>query len=80
MSQDHRQSPLMALLNTFGMHCKTHGMAMRHGSQDTEDVPDIQDSNPLDLAPWDHLVPEEGNDSSDEYCKEIDTCYPLADF
>ena len=50
------------------MHCKTHGMATRYGSQDTEDITDTQDSTPLDPAPEDHPVPEGDNDSSNEYC------------
>ena len=59
MSQDHRQSPLKALLNTFGACHKTHSMVTRYGSQDTEDISDTQDSTPLDLAPEDHPVLEE---------------------
>ena len=51
MSQDHRQSPLKALLNTFGMYKKTHTMTTRYGSHDTEDIPATQDSVPLDIAP-----------------------------
>ena len=74
MSQDHGQSPLKALLKTFGMHHKTHSIATRYGSQDTEDIPDTQD--PLDIKPQDHPVAEGDNDSSDEYCEETDTCHP----
>ena len=39
-SHDCRQSPLKALLNTFGMCHKTCGMVTRYRSQDTKDVPD----------------------------------------
>ena len=79
MFQDHRQSPLEALLNTFGTCHKTHSMATRYGSQDTEDIPDTQDSDPLDLVPQDHPVPEGDNVSSDEYCEETGSYHPLAD-
>ena len=79
MSGDHRQSPLKALPNTFGMHHKTHVMATRYGSQDTEDIPDTKEPTPLDLMPQYHPVPKGDNDSSNEYCKETDTCHPLAD-
>ena len=79
MSQDHRQSALKALLNTFGTHCKTHGMVTRYGNHDTEHVPDAQDSTPLNLAPQDQPMLEGDNDSSDKYCEETDTCCPLAD-
>ena len=79
MSHDHRQSPLKALLNTFGMCHKTHGMVTRYGSQDTKDIPDTQDPTPLDLAPQDDPVLEGDNGSSDEYCEENDTWHPLAD-
>ena len=51
----------------------------RYGSHDTEDVPAMQDSHLLDLTPLDHTMPEGDNESSDEYCKETDTCYPLAE-
>ena len=78
MSWDCRQSPLKALLNTFGMYHKTHGMATRYGSQETEDIPDSQDSNLLDLVPWDYPVLERDNYSSNEYCEDTDTCHPLA--
>ena len=61
------------------MCCKIYGMEIRYGSQDTEDVADTQDSPTFDLAPQDHPVTEGDNDSSDEYCEETDTCYPLAD-
>ena len=57
----------------------THGMATRYGGQDTEDIPDTQNSTPLELAPQDHPMLEEDNDSSDEYCEETDTCHPFAD-
>ena len=61
------------------MHHKTHGMATRYGSQDTEVISDTQDSPPLNVVLQDHLVPEGDNDLSDEYCEETDTCHPLAD-
>ena len=60
------------------MHCKIHGMATRHEKQDTENVPDVQDSTALHLMPQDHPMPEEDNDSPNEY-KETDTHCPLAD-
>ena len=61
------------------MHHKTHGMVTRYWSHDTEDVPAIQDSPPLDVVlPW-HPMPEEDNELSDEYCKETDTCCHLAE-
>ena len=41
-------------------------MATRYGSHDTENIPDTQDSTPLDLMPQDHFVPEEDSDSSNE--------------
>ena len=78
-SHDCRQSPLKALLNTFGMSHKTHGMVTRYGSQDTKDIPDTQDSTPLYLPLQDHPVLEGDVDSSDEYCGEPDTLHPLAD-
>ena len=62
MYQDCRQSPLKALLNTFGMCQKTHIMATRYGSHGTEDVPATQDSAPLDLAPTEHPMHEEDNE------------------
>ena len=62
MSQDHRQSPLKALLNIFGMHCKTQGMVTRYGNQDAEDVLDAQDSTPLHLTPQDHPMLEGDKD------------------
>ena len=79
MSQDHRQSPLKALLNTFGMCHNTHGMATRYGSQDTKDIVDTKNSTPLDLMPQDHPLPVGDNDSSTEYCEETDACCLLAD-
>ena len=79
MSYDHRQSPLKALLNTFGICHKTHGMKTRNRSKDKEDISDIQDPTPLDFMPEDHHVLEGDNDSSDEYCEEINTHCPLAD-
>ena len=45
-------------------------MVTRYGSQDTEDVPDTQDSTPLDSMLQEHLVPKGDIDSSDEYCQE----------
>ena len=57
----------------------THGMGTRYGTHDTEDVPDTENSTPLDLMPQDLPVPEVDNDSSDEYCEETDTHHPLAD-
>ena len=54
-------------------------MVKRYGSKDTEDIPDTQDSTPLDLLPQDHPVLEGDNDSSDEYCEENDTYHSLAD-
>ena len=79
MSQDHRQSPLKALLNTFGMCHKTHGMVTRYGNQDTEDIPDTQYSTPLHLMPQVQPMLEEDSDSSDENCEETDTHHPSAD-
>ena len=79
MSPYHRQLPLKSLLNTLGMCHKTHGMATRYGSHDTENVPTTQGSPPLDLVPQEHPMLEGENDSSDEYCEEIDTCHTLAD-
>ena len=61
------------------MYHKTHHMATRCGSKDTEDVADNQDSTLLDLMPQDHPVPEGDNNSSHEYCEETDTHHPLAD-
>ena len=54
-------------------------MVTRYGNQDTEDIPDTQESTPLDLMPQDHPVLDEDNDSSDKYCDETDTCHPLDD-
>ena len=79
MSQDCRQSPLKALLNTFGTYYKTQGMVTRYGSHDTEDIPDTKDSIPLDLILQDDPVPEADNDSSNEYCEETDTHHLLGD-
>ena len=76
MSQDHRQSSLKALLNTFGMCHKMHTMTTRYESCDTEDIPASQDSDPLDLAPLEHTVCRRGNESSDEYHEETDTHHP----
>ena len=79
MSLDHRQLPLKALLNTFGIYHKTHSMGIRYRSHDTENIPATQDSPSLDLTPLEHPVLEEDNESSDEYCEEIDTNCPLAE-
>ena len=79
MFQDHRQSPLKALLNTFGMYRKTHSMVTRYGSHDTENIPPTQDSPPLDLAPEEHHMLKGDNESSEECCEETDTHYPLAE-
>ena len=54
-------------------------MVTRYSSQDTKDIPDTQNSIPLDLVPQDHSVPEGDNDLSDEYFEENDTHCPLAD-
>ena len=61
------------------MHCKMHSMVTRYGNQDTEDIPNTQDSTPLDLVPQDHPVLEGESDSFDEYCEETNTHYLLAD-
>ena len=61
------------------MHHKKHGMVTRYGGQDTEDIPDTQDSTPLDFTLQDHYVPEGGNDMYNEHYEENDTCHPLAD-
>ena len=58
---------------------KTHGMATRYGSHETEDLPTTQDSPPLDLVPLEHPMLEEGKESSDEYGEETDTCCPLGE-
>ena len=54
-------------------------MLTRYGSQDTKDIPDTQDSTPLDLMPLDHPVVEGDNDSSNEYCEKTDTHSHLDD-
>ena len=77
LSQDHMQSPLKALLNTFWMHYKTYTMATRYRSNDREDISANQDSPPLYLAPPEHPMPEGDNELSDENCEETDTCHPL---
>ena len=59
MSWDCRQSPLEALLNTLGMHHKTHTMTTRHKCQDTEAIHATQNSAPLDCVPLEHPMPEE---------------------
>ena len=79
MSQDCRQSPKKALLNTFGTCHKTDIMETSYRSHDTEDIPAIQDSAPLDIVPLEHPMPEGDNESSDEYCEETNTCCPLAE-
>ena len=61
------------------MCCKTHGMATRYGSQDTEDIPDTQNPTLLNLMPQDHPVLEGDSDSSDQYCEETNTHHNLAD-
>ena len=58
---------------------KTHTMTTRYGYHGTEDVCAPQDSVSLDLAPPDHTVPEQDNDSSTEYNEETDTCCPLGE-
>ena len=50
----------------------------RYGKHDREDIPATQDSAPLDLVQPDHTMHEGGNELSDEYSKETDTCHPLA--
>ena len=45
----------------------------------TEDFPATQHSPPLDLSPPEQPMTEGDNGSSDEYCEEIDTLYPLAE-
>ena len=54
-------------------------MATRYGSQNLEDIPDIQNTTLLDLMPQDHPVPEGDNDLSNEYCVETDNYQSLAD-
>ena len=51
----------------------------RYGSHDIEDIPVIQDSHPLDLAPPEHTMHKADNESFNEYCKETDTCCLLAE-
>ena len=67
------------MLNTHRTHCKIHVTVTRYGSHDTEDVPATQDSPPLDLVPLDCPMPEEDNESSDEYYEQTDTHHPLAE-
>ena len=54
-------------------------MTTRYGSHDTEDIPAIQDSDSLDLAPLEHTMPEGDSESSDKYREETDTHCPLAE-
>ena len=49
------------------------------GSHDTKDVHVNQDSDPLVLVPPEHTMPRGDNESSDKYCEETDTHYPLAE-
>ena len=79
ISQDYRQSPLKALLNTLGVHHKTHTMMTRYGNHGMEDICATQDSGPLDPVPPEHTVPNGDNEPSDEYCEETDTHHALAD-
>ena len=79
ISQDHRQSPLKALLNTLGTHHKNHIVTARYGDQDAEDVPAPQDSAALDLVPPGHIMPRQDHDSSGKYSEETDTCHTLAE-
>ena len=78
MSWDHRQSLLKALLNTYGMCCKTHGMVIRYRSPEKENIITTKDSFPLNLVPQEHPTTEGDNESSGEYSEETDTCHPLA--
>ena len=54
-------------------------MVTIYGSQNTEDIPDTQDSTPVDLMLQDHPVQEGDNYSSDEQCEESYTHHPLAE-
>ena len=54
-------------------------MTTGYGSHDTEGISATQDSDPLDLAPLEHTMPEGDHGPSDEYCKEPDTHHPLAE-
>ena len=54
-------------------------MMTRYRTHNTEDVPATQASPSLDLEPSEHPIPEENNESSDEYCEETDTYHPLAE-
>ena len=47
MFPDHRQSPLKALLNTFGTCHKTHTMTTRYENHDPKDIPP-----PKTQLPW----------------------------
>ena len=68
----------MDLLNTYEMCHKTHGMVTRYGSQDTEGIPDTQDSTPFESHTTGPPCAAKGdNDSSDEYCEETDTLLSL---
>ena len=79
MAQDCRQSPLKALLNTFGMHHKTYTVTTRYRIPDTEDIPATLDSSALDLVPPEDIKPKGGNESSDKHCEETLTCCHLAE-
>ena len=54
-------------------------MVTRYGNQDTEDVPDAQDSTLSHLTLQDHALLEEDNNTSDQYCEETDIRCTLAD-
>ena len=51
----------------------------RYINHDTEDIPFIEDSAPLDLVPLDHTISKDDNESSEEYSKETVTQCPLAE-
>ena len=77
MSQDHRQSPLKALLKHL-WNALQDTMAARYGSHDTEEVPATQAIALLDIMPPEHPMPEGDNESPNAYCEESDTHCPLA--
>ena len=54
-------------------------MATRYRGHGTEDIPATQDSVPQDSVPLENPMPEGDSESSDEYCKETNTCHPLAE-
>ena len=66
MSHDHRQSLLKDLLNTLGMHHKTHTTTTRYGNHDPEEVPVPQDSGPLDIVPPGHTMLRQESESSEK--------------